>query len=125
MPKVVWSIGDKVVSEDHPMYEKLVELAKMLEDNSPNGYRYKVEKTYEDFGAGMQWITILCYGDKGWGSHQVLNTAQWLDLANGDKSVEETYKDVISGEWFQDRKKSEKEIQDMSDAIKYFDSLDD
>lgn len=121
-----FNIGsDKRVTEDHPMYQKLVDLAKMLEDNSPNGYKYTVEETYEDFGAGMQWTTIICYGDSVFGSYQVLNTSEWLDLANGDKTVEETYKDVVNGEWFQDRKKSAKDVNDMKDALRYFDNLED
>ena len=36
----------------------------------------------------------------GWGTHQVLNTKQWLDLANtGD--VEAVYQDIISNKYFQ------------------------
>lgn len=121
-----FNIGsDKVVSEEHPMYGKLVELAKMLENNSPNNFKYTVENTYEDFGADMQWTTVICHETGSWKHHQVLNTKQWLDLANDVKSVEETYKDVTNGEYFQDRKKLAEEVSDVSDAIKYLDNLDD
>ena len=121
-----FNIGsDKRVTEDHPMYGKLVELAKMLEENSPNKYIYKVENTYEDFGANMQWTTIICYGKSVFGSHQVLNTAEWLDLANGDKSVEETYNEVVNGEYFQDRPKDASDVEDIREALKYFDNLED
>ena len=97
---------------------------KMLEEKSPNGFRYRVEKTYEDFGAGMQWYTIICYNRKG-DSWQTMNTKQWLDLANEDKTVEETYNDMINGDFWQDKIRDAKDIAEMDDALRYFDSLED
>ena len=98
-----WNIGsNKLVSTDNQEYANLVDLAKLLQERSPNGYEYRVEKTYEDFGAGMQWYTIICDEKNGWGTHQVLNTKQWLDLANtGD--IEDVYQDVVSNKYFQDK----------------------
>lgn len=97
-----WNIGsNKLVSTDSQEYANLVDLAKLLQERSPNHYEYRVEKTYEDFGAGMQWYTIICDEKNGWGTHQVLNTKQWLDLANtGD--VESVYQDIVSNKYFQD-----------------------
>lgn len=95
-----WNIGSNKLLINDDERELLTELAKKLEDNSPNNYKYKVESTYEDFGAGMQWVTIVCYG-KG-SSWQVLNTAEWLDLMNtGD--VESVYQSIISDKYFQDK----------------------
>lgn len=96
-----WNIGsNKLVSTDSQEYENLVDLAKLLQERSPNKYQYTVEKTYEDFGAGMQWYNIICHNKKS-GSLQVLNTKQWLDLANtGD--VEGVYQDIVSNKYFQD-----------------------
>ena len=101
-----WNIGsDKSNINDEEM-SKLEELAKMLQDNSPNNWKYTVEKTYEDFGAGMQWYTIICH-DRSGDSWQVLNTKEWLDLMNtGD--IEATYSEVINGKYFQDKKQKGK-----------------
>ena len=97
-----WNIGsNKLISTDSQEYANLVDLAKLLQERSPNGYEYRVEKTYEDFGAGMQWYTIICDEKNGWGTHQVLNPWEWIYLANtGD--VEGTYEDVVSDKYFQD-----------------------
>ena len=119
MSEEKWNIGsNKLVQVGSPEYLNLVELAQKLEDNSPNSYYYEVEKTYEDFGANMQWYTIICYDHKGdhW---QVLNTKDWLDLANtGD--IDTVYNQVISNKYFQDKQKS----YDEMNVGEIFDSLD-
>ena len=114
-----WNIGsNKLISTDSQEYANLVDLAKLLQERSPNGYEYTVEKTYEDFGANMQWYNIICYDKKGdhW---QVLNTRDWLDLANG-KDIESVYSTVTSNKYFQDRPKT---VDEMSTG-ELFDSLD-
>lgn len=115
-----WTIGsNKLVSTDSQEYANLVDLAKLLQERSPNGYEYRVEKTYEDFGAGMQWYTIICDEKNGWGTHQVLSPREWIYLANtGD--VEGTYEDVVSGEYFQDKVKKDRTVS----LFKYMDTLD-
>lgn len=114
-----WNIGsNKVVPFGSDEHLKLIDLAQMLEDNSPNGYKYEVKQTYEDFGANMQWTTIICSDRRG-DTWQVLNTKEWLDLANG-KSVEEVYNEVVSGQYFQDKEKD----YDNMNMGEIFDSLD-
>ena len=114
-----WNIGsNKVVPFGSDEHIKLMDLAQKLEDNSPNGYKYEVRTTYEDFGANMQWTTIICYDKKG-DSWQVLHTKEWLDLANG-KSVDEVYQEVTTDKYFQDK---EKEYDDMN-LGELFDSMD-
>ena len=101
-----WDIGSDKSNLTSEEMNKLKELAKMLQDNSPNNWKYTVEKTYEDFGAGMQWYTIICY-DRSGDSWQVLNTKEWLDLMNtGD--IETTYNEVVNGRYFQDKKQKGK-----------------
>ena len=115
-----WNIGsNKLVSTDSQEYANLVDLAKLLQERSPNGYEYRVEKTYEDFGAGMQWYTIICDEKNGWGTHQVLDTKQWLDLANtGD--IESVYQDIVSNKYFRD-----KPGKTTASIFNYMDDLED
>ena len=96
-----WNIGsDKSKLSDEEI-SFLDELAQKLESSSVNGYKYAVQHTYEDFGAGMQWYTIVCYDKKG-DSWQVLNTKEWLQLMNtGD--VDAVYSEIVSGDYFQDK----------------------
>lgn len=96
-----FNIGsNKLINPNSETYKKLEELAEKLEENSFKGWKYYVDKTYEDFGSGMQWHNIICDDKKG-RTWQVLNTKQWLDLANsGD--VDAIYEDVISSEYFKD-----------------------
>ena len=116
-----WNIGsNKLVSTDSQEYANLVDLSKLLQERSPNHYEYRVEKTYEDFGAGMQWYTIICDEKNGWGTHQVLSPREWIYLANtGD--IEGTYEDVVSDKYFQDTVEKGK----TTTLFNYMDSLED
>ena len=104
-----WNIGSdksKLTQEELDLLERL---AQKLEVNSPNGYKYVVQSTYEDYGSGMKWWNIICYNKKGY-SWQVLNTKEWLDLMNtGD--VDSVYQSVVNDKYFQDK---QKEINEMS-----------
>lgn len=121
-----WNIGsNKLVSVDSEEYSRLVELAKMLTEKSANGYKYEVEQTYEDFGADMQWQNIVCY-DKTGSKWQVLNTKEWLDLANAQKSIEQVYDEVVNDEYFRDTlEKGDVRKMNHRQLMSYMDSLDD
>lgn len=96
-----WNIGADKTQLNDKEFQLLHELANRLTENSPNKCKYEVKKTYEDFGSGMQWYTIVCYDKKG-DSWQVLNTKEWLQLMNtGD--VDAVYNEIINGEYFQDK----------------------
>lgn len=118
-----WNIGsDKSKLSDEEI-ALLDELAQKLESSSVNGYKYVVQSTYEDFGAGMQWYTIVCYDKKG-DSWQVLDTKEWLQLMNtGD--VDAVYSEIVSGEYFQDKiiKESLAEMNHRQ-LMTYMDTLD-
>ena len=105
--KEKWNIGSNKSNLTSEEINKLKELAKMLQDNSPNGWKYTVEKTYEDFGAGMQWYTIICYDNNG-NDWQVLNTKEWLDLMNNTSDINTVYNEIINGKYFQDKKQKGK-----------------
>ena len=96
-----WNIGSDKSKLNNEEIALLDELAQKLESSSVNGYKYAVQHTYEDFGSGMQWYTVVCYDKKG-NSWQILDTKEWLQLMNtGD--VEAVYNDVINGKYFQDK----------------------
>lgn len=120
-----WNMGsNKLVSTDSEEFARLVDLAKLLQEKSPNGFMYTVEKTYEDFGAGMQWYNIICHNKKGdrW---QVLNTKQWLELANGKLTVEQSYDSIIKDEYFQDKISGDVNTMNHSQLLKFMDSFDE
>lgn len=114
-----YNIGsNKNVPEDSREYELLQQLADALTEYSPNSYIYKVKQIYEDFGAGMQWKTIVCYDNSG-DDWQVLSTKDWLDLANtGD--VQAVFNQVISNKYFQDTV----EKGNTASLFKYMNDLD-
>ena len=118
-----WNIGSDKSNLTSGEIALLDKLAQKLEVNSPNGYKYVVQSTYEDFGAGMQWYTIVCYDKKG-DSWQVLDTKEWLQLMNtGD--VDAVYSQIVSGEYFKD-KLTEAILDEMNhrQLMSYMDSLD-
>ena len=117
-----WNIGSNKSNLTQEELDLLERLAQKLEVNSPNGYKYAIQSTYEDYGSGMKWWNIICYNKKGH-SWQVLDTKDWLDLMNtGD--VDRVYDQVISGGYFQDK---EKDIRDMTagELFHSMESLDD
>ena len=104
-----WDMGSDKSNLTQEELDLLERLAQKLEVNSPNGYKYVIQQTYEDYGAGMKWWNIICYDKRG-NSWQVLNTKEWLDLMNtGD--VDKVYQDVVNGDYFQDK---QKDIKDMN-----------
>lgn len=106
-----WNIGsDKEVRPGSEEYELLQELAAELTErlrrvdsdgvDLPEQYMpyFEVETCYEDYGAGMKWATIIYHypcDESRWDSYQFLNPAQWLDLANKDKSVQELADELV------------------------------
>ena len=119
-----WNMGSDKLQINETEREYLETLAKKLEDNSPNGYRYRVKQTYEDFGANMQWFNIICY-DKQGNDWQVLNTKVWLDLMNsGD--IEAAYSEVVNGDYFKDTLQ-QGNVDEMNhrQLMSYMDTLDD
>ena len=118
-----WNIGSDKSKLNNEEMALLDELAQKLESSSVNGYKYVVQHTYEDFGAGMQWYTIVCYDKKG-DSWQVLDTKEWLQLMNtGD--VDAVYSEIVSGEYFKD-KLEEATLDEMNhrQLMSYMDTLD-
>jgi len=98
-----WNIGsNKLVDRDSVEYQYLEELAARLQEERPyneNGdyVFYEVGRTYEDYGAGMEWYTIIVNDPKSvTGSYQLLYPNQWIRLANtGD--VEGVLRTILNG----------------------------
>lgn len=98
-----WNIGsNKLVDRDSVEYQYLEKLAARLQEERPcneDGDRvfYEVGRTYEDYGAGMEWYTIIVNDPNSIvGSYQLLYPNQWIRLANtGD--VEGVLEDILRG----------------------------
>ncbi len=98
-----WNIGsNKLVDRDSVEYHYLEELAARLQEERPYNEDgdyifYEVARTYEDYGAGMEWYTIIVNDPKSIaGSYQLLYPNQWIRLANtGD--VEGVLEDILKG----------------------------
>lgn len=87
-------------------YFKLLMTAAILESRSPNGYKYKVEETYFDFGQGWKWTTVICECGDSWGGYQALNPAAQERVLNSDGSLEalnEIVNDVLADKYCPDR----------------------
>jgi hypothetical protein len=92
-----WNIGsNKLVSRFSQEYKNLEKLADMLETQAGPNETYVVDRTYEDYGAGMEWYTIIHICDlERDDSYQLLSPRQWIYLANtGD--VEGVYENIIN-----------------------------
>ena len=92
-----WNIGsNKLVSRFSQEYKNLEKLADMLEAQAGSNETYVVDRTYEDYGAGMEWYTIIHICDlERDDSYQLLSPRQWIYLANtGD--VEGVYENIIN-----------------------------
>lgn len=92
-----WNIGsNKLVSRFSQEYKNLEKLADMLEAQAGSNETYVVDRTYEDYGAGMEWYTIIHICDlERDDSYQLLSPKQWIYLANtGD--VEGVYENIIN-----------------------------
>lgn len=98
-----WNLGsNKLVDRDSIEYQYLEELAARLQEEHPYNEDgdyifYEVARTYEDYGAGMEWYTIIVNDPKSFaGSYQLLYPNQWIRLANtGD--VEGVLEDILKG----------------------------
>lgn len=98
-----WNLGsNKLVDRESVEYQYLEELAARLQEERPYNEDgdyvfYEVARTYEDYGAGMEWYTIIVNDPKSVaGSYQLLYPSQWIKLANtGD--VEGVLKDILKG----------------------------
>lgn len=98
-----WNIGsNKLVDRDSIEYQYLEELAARLQEERPYNEDgdyvfYEVARTYEDYGAGMEWYTIIVNDPKSFaGSYQLLYPNQWIKLANTG-NVEAVLEDILNG----------------------------
>ena len=99
-----WNLGsDKVLSVGSTEYEKLLDLIQKLNKNESNRNdrigRYYIQDCWEDYGAKMKWTTVLYakYNKTSNDFHsvQILNPKQWIDLANGDITVENLADEIL------------------------------
>ena len=91
----------KTFSPDSYEYSRLKLAAAMMTVKSPNGYVYRVENTYFDFGQDWMWTTIC--RDSEWGGVQALSPRQHEDIIQAE-NIEQAIDAVFADKWCTDRK---------------------
>ena len=91
--------GDEcVLPQDSAEYSNMEAFCKILNNDSPNKYHYRVGETYLDFGQNWVWTTILNDTTGG----QVLTPREWLDIVNGE-NLFDLAKEHFADKYCQDR----------------------
>lgn len=98
----------RTITKGTKEFKNLQAVAKMLEADSANGYRYEVEDCYFDFGQDWMQTTIICHNDSETGvlhSWQAINPRQWDLVTSADCIGGLVYavEDIVSGKYFGDR----------------------
>ena len=94
----------KVLDRKDDGYDILRRAAALLTAKSPNGYTYYVGETWEDYGAGIRWTTILCDNDNGFGGFQALCPREWDELVIFGKDLDLFAKEHFADKWCADHK---------------------
>ena len=101
----------KRFSADTEEHKNLEQLAAALSEKSPNGWKYRVEDTYFDYGQDWWWTTVICHkSDKGGtlDAYQALWPAEQEKLLLCDGSAESIDKiadEVLHGKFCPDVKR--------------------
>ena len=118
-------IKPSIIKNGQPGYDNLVYASRVAEQKSPCGYRYKVEDTYLDFGANMQWTTLIAYKqDYRNDSYQALNPVEWDKIVNAkdNSEIDATIDEMFKDEYCPDR--LGRRVQSAGDAFRRLDMLD-
>lgn len=95
----------RIFAKDSQEYKMLEKTAEMLTEKSPNGYVYKVEETYFDYGQGWKWTTVIAHTPDG-DSYQALSPReQGLIVEEGICDLETTVKLIFESKYCPDRKR--------------------
>lgn len=79
----------KVYDRNSHEFNNLVKAAIVFRKLSPQACFYLVQDVYFDFGAGMEWTTIVCHSPRRWeDSYQVLNPRQQDAICNAESEFE-------------------------------------
>lgn len=119
------TIKPSIIKNGQPGYDNLVYAARVAEQKSPCGYRYKVEDTYLDFGSNWQWTTLIAYKqDQRNDSYQALNPVEWKKIVNAkdDSEIEQVIDEMFKDEYCPDR--LSRRVQSEGDAFRRLDMLD-
>lgn len=94
----------KVFKKGSEEYSKLEAAARLLEQKSPNGYRYAVNETWFDYGQNWKWTTILGNVSlAGTGGYQALNPKEQEDILKSD-DLDITTDEILASRFCPDRR---------------------
>lgn len=94
---------ERTLARSESAYKNISAVAAMLTAFSPNGYEYKVENVYLDFGQNWMWTTIT--RESKWGGVQVLNPREWGEVTTADspEALGKIVSAIMAGEYFNDK----------------------
>ena len=93
----------KVYSYGCEEFARLTEASMKLSKESPTGRKYYVGKTWFDYGAGLEWTTILAESE--WGGYQALcpRDQERILEADTDEKMNEAVRKVLSDPFCPDK----------------------
>lgn len=96
---MIYKQGDeRTFDPESEEYQRLKNVAKALEKQSPNKHTYIVKDVYLDIGQNWMWTTIIDITV----DYQILCPRDWLDIVNGT-SVNDIIKTLVNGNYWQDK----------------------
>ena len=90
------------LSSDSEEYKRLENFAKLLEQNSPNGWHYYVGDTYFDYGQNWKWTVVLCECTDG-DRYQALTPREWEEVINDKRPQSDIMKDLFNDKYCPDK----------------------
>ena len=95
-----------ILPSDSEEYKRLENFAKLLEQNSPNGWHYYVGDTYFDYDQNWKWTVVLCECTDG-DRYQALTPREWEEVINDKRPQSDIMKDLFNDKYCPDKIKGE------------------
>lgn len=96
---MIYKQGDqRTFNSESEEYQRLKNVAKALEKQSPNKHTYAVRDVYLDIGQNWMWTTII----DTTADYQILCPRDWFDIVNG-ANLKEIIDIITSGKYWLDK----------------------